>query len=330
MVVQVHKCLDIVDRFGFLGIGLVGARGRALLDLSVITGVIAALLWWFMPQGWAIAKVGSGVVLIVVWLGTVRRVGPGHGWIAPRLGVSTRALGEASLLTLLMSGVLIATAWSAGWLDPQWGFGALRRPSHEVPLWLGRKLFTVLFQQLLLQTAVFPLCLEITRRAWSAAALSAVVFAGVHSPNLFLVAATVGVVPIWLWLYGRHRGAVVPLVLSHLVLALVLRLVVVDVVHLNLAVGARAVPAARRLVWLHRNDLWSTVQRYSSAQYYAAHGASPRPYVQALFADTLGTEPTQHVVREIERLLMIESRARLVVELLVQEAYWRPRKLRPP
>lgn len=63
---------------------------------------------------------------------------------------------------------------------------------------------------------------------------------------------------------------------------------------------------------------------------YATHGASPRPYIEALIADALGTESPQHVVREVERWLAIESRARIVVELLVQEAYCRRHKLRPP
>lgn len=216
---------------------------RALLELAV-TCLCAELHLWFLysgPAAWR--NLNFAVMAVVIASSCWRR----RGRLLTRdAGAPWQAWGEALTVTIALSAVVATTSLACGlWADD------LRIHSHSsgFPLWLFRKLLTVVTQQLLLFGLVYPLFVECFS-AWSSAGsrdfqaknlalgASALAFGALHLPNPLLMVLTFTAGVIWIGLYRRH-GRILPLVASHLLLTLLVRETCYDAVY-HMRVGADA------------------------------------------------------------------------------------------
>jgi len=113
-------------------------------------------------------------------------------------------------------------------------------------LWFAGKLVVVIGQQLSLQFFLLPRAVELAGHRSTALLLSSAIFGMVHLPNLLLAALTAAMAPVWCALYLRTRR-IMPLILSHLLLAVVARAACGDAIY-NLRIGAAVLPLLPRTV----------------------------------------------------------------------------------
>ncbi len=209
------------------------ASSLLLLEIIVwIPGESPLAIWRLLP-----AALLAGVVLRS-WR---RRKADANG--APSIPSAPwrRAWGTVALATASATGLVFVFAWLGDYWQPS-SLGAtdLRRSLGALMPWLSGKVIAVTAQQLGLQFVALPLCLELLGRRSLAIAASAMIFSLIHLPNPLLVALT-GMASIgWCTLHLR-TGRIAPLIVSHLLLAVVARGAFDDAIY-NMRIGAAVLP----------------------------------------------------------------------------------------
>jgi len=219
---------------------------RPGLELIIFLALLELLLW--LRHGPYVAAVqGTAVIAILVTVGlSLRRGLPSGRFLQSRAVAPSRAW----LLALAFTGgaaavLIVAGRWMNWWVGGlHFDFGGLT--GWRVSGWWLGKLVVVAAQQLLLQFFLLPRVHELTGRRGPTLVLSSLVFGAMHLPNYLLAGLTAVAAPVWCSMYLRTRR-VVPLILSHLILAVVARAACGDAIH-HMRVGAAVLPLLPRIV----------------------------------------------------------------------------------
>lgn len=260
------------------------------------------------------------VVLAAMGIRAFQRNRRSHLLTASPRWNSSQTLGTTTLATLAVVSLLLASAWAGNVLEWEANFLLFDKPKVRLSNWVFQIIVSVVFQQVVLNFILFPLCLEITRHLIRAVLLGSVLFATAHLPNPILVGATFIASILWLGLFekGRRIG---PLILSHLILALSLRYFLPAYLHNNLRVGKDAVPGVRRMVWIFQNDMIPKIAHYSSLRYYHEQGGQSIPFANALYRDILGRTEHKDIVDVWAEETSLQSRTGIVLGFLLSHEY---------
>jgi membrane protease YdiL (CAAX protease family) len=164
-----------------------------------IVGSVLVYVWLVegrLPRE-AVLVPGTLVVLLAVW----------HNLLHGDWGFSRRALrpglGYALAITAPLTLVIVSAGTAIGTLHDRRDFlGSLA----ALVIWGGA-------QQWVCTTVVLREAQRATSRRHGIV-IAAMLFGGVHLPNPFLTAVTIGAGLVWYWLYDRYPN-VIPLALSH-------------------------------------------------------------------------------------------------------------------
>lgn len=293
------------SRFGFR----VSQRSSAVLGLLVVLGLLELDLWYLRaletdtPRG-----IVYGLIAFVMWL--TRRTRGGKA----AAGKSTRSLLRAWSETFGGSTVaglaLLATSWLMG------GTGSFpQRTADEFLSWIGCKTAAVAAQQIGLQLFLLPTLYQLTGRKWTALLASAIIFGLLHLPNVLLVALTILAGGLWCWLYQR-MGRLLPLIVSHVLLATLAHAAFDEHLIYDLRVGAKLLPRLEREARLRSEGKLETVRALSSEAYFAKHGQDQRAFVTALYGDVLQRRPEPAELDYWTAKLRYHSRADVVIRFL--------------
>ncbi|MET0985751.1 MAG: CPBP family glutamic-type intramembrane protease [Steroidobacteraceae bacterium] len=155
----------------------------ALLELIAAVVIIAAFLW-FGRQLFSGALLVFSLALLLVTASSHRRAGEGARDIGLRWDTAPAA--AAWLAPVVVVGAMIALAVGTY-------LGSLRFPGlAQAARSLLQFIASGLLQQYLLLGFFYRRCIEIMKSAVTAGIVTAIVFAALHVPNVFLVAVTVG------------------------------------------------------------------------------------------------------------------------------------------
>lgn len=228
-------------------------------------------------------------------------------------------------VTLALSGLLLAASvWLRGdgesfrWYWLQGSTGS----------WL-EKLGTVAAQQWALHLFLWPLLLEVLRRREVARHALAIIFGLVHLPSLTLVVLTMVAGYIWSSLYQR-TARLTPLIVSHLVLAVLAHAALPERMNYSMRVGAAGLAMSRRYRQLEEPALASLHRAMCSGDYFAARGGTNRQFVTALYLDVMRRTPADPEVEYWLEHLRGHCRADLVVRFLTSEEFAQRRAEHPP
>ena len=218
-------------------------RVMLLAEVLAFVAIVMGIIWLHPTRGrplqWYNIVLWASAVLVSVGGNILHGDRPGDsGLRVDNLRASGR---EACVVTaVLVAGVGAAAVVGRGWHFESWPDFAAR--SGEI--------FAVAFaQQYVLQAFMLRRLAQAgLPRPWAVGA-AAVLFAGIHAPNLVLVAATALAAVVWCCLFLRHANLFV-LGLSHGLLSLWMYYAWPSAWHLRLAVGPRA------LVYLSRYWGW--------------------------------------------------------------------------
>lgn len=220
---------------------------RAGLELAGVWTLLEVALW--VPEGPYLVvtrALAGGLILATVGVSFQRR----RGHVSPNAALPLqrspmlRAWFRALAATALAAALVITTAWLLGLWKGGLHFGFAAISAEEATSWWAGKLAAVTAQQLALQLFALPLCVEILGLSWTAMALAGLIFGAAHLPNVPLAVLSGGFAPVWCFLYLRSRR-LLPLVASHLLLALVVRAACGDLIF-NMRVGAGVLPLLPR------------------------------------------------------------------------------------
>ena len=327
--VRVSSALGYLRSLGSLGVSAVGPRNRALIDLLVIGAAIYLHLWVLQPRG-MLGWSATLSLLVVLWAsGTMLRLVPVRQVLFSKRGRSLPAWGFALMVVAVQVGLIAVFAESRGVLESELGFATLGKAPTEVPAWLIGKLATVVAQQFSLYWLVFPLCFEISDSRPTTVVGGSLLFALAHAPNSFLMVAVVSVAPIWFLLFYRC-GRLMPLVVSHLFLAVSVGVLLPSHIHLGMRAGATTAVHRERLEWLRQHDLWELVEKYSSPAYYDTRGGTDLGFVDGLFDDLLHRHAFDGEQEIWVLALEHGTRRETVIYFLLSPEYYEPRGLPGP
>ncbi|MBI3465519.1 MAG: hypothetical protein HY000_21075 [Planctomycetes bacterium] len=107
---------------------------------------------------------------------------------------------------------------------------------------------------------------------------------------MMLGALTVIAGLLWLWLYARG-GRLLPLILSHILLAVLAHSMLPERLMLSMRVGADALPLLARHRWLAADRKWRIVRVLASSEYFAHCGGTDPAFARALYRDAFGASP---------------------------------------
>jgi len=234
----------------------VAAPYRAALELSGIVLLVVLAAWLVDGQIAGVVRVLSGVLIAVIAVATHRRRLMGSQESSAlslplpqdfRGAPDARAWGVALAATLVAVALIVAGSWLMGWWTGGMRFDFVRFSGWAAVQWWAGKLAVVSLQQVALQLLVFPLCCEMLRGSRRPTLVSsAAIFGALHLPNLLLAGLTAGAAALWCSLYLR-RPRLLPLIVSHLILAVVARAACGDAIY-NMRVGASVLPLLPRTV----------------------------------------------------------------------------------
>jgi len=214
-------------------------RRRAATEVA-IAWLLAELAFWYVTGPFARpvrALAGIGICAVIALSMRRRGIGPAALLGSPARGA---AWARALALTAVAGGIIVTAGWGLDlWRGlPTFDFARPGAPGAG-RWWIG-KLAAVSAQQLVLQGFAYPLFREILGRRGPALAASALLFGVLHLPNLPLAILSGAAAPVWCALYLRDRS-LVPLIASHLALAIVARAACGDAIY-NMRIGAGVLP----------------------------------------------------------------------------------------
>jgi len=308
-----------VHWFAYAGIDTIGLRARALIDLVLVMGVFELIVWVWRPAEWWLAVVLGAIVIGLVSVGVcVREI---SREIPTVIGRSTQAAWGLSILcTVGAAAMILGIAWSCDFLEQEWGWQAFDKPKQSLPGWFLRELGVVLFQQAGLQYVVFPLVTQIVGLQWAALIITGMIFSFLHLPNPLIMALTFVIAPLWCLLFVLGGRRLLPVMLSHAVLFSVIVYALPWHVTLGLAVGPKATPRLRMLIWLYDHDQLAQLRRFGSQAFYEEAGGTDDAFVGAVFRQIKGREPNDNEVTYLRAALSYHTRQQVTFELLAGHA----------
>jgi CAAX prenyl protease-like protein len=277
------------------------ANLRPLVELGLVWGLLEFDLWCVRSLGNAWLRVLTySLIAGVIFTSLHRRGGTER---APA------AAGRAWMFTLGVTALSAGALAIAGWLAREpyeacWQFLA-HKPASATLVWALTKCVVVAAQQLALQQFLGPICRELCRRRELALALAAGLFGLIHLPSWNLVGITALAAAIWIWLF-EHHGRLLPLMVSHLVLAVLAHGVLPERLHYDLRVGSEAFEHLRLRRLAYSEETRAALRVLTTEQYYQSHGGTAEGFARALYTDLLQREPA-----DWERALWVNNLKRL-------------------
>jgi hypothetical protein len=301
--------------------------GRALrpeLELGAVVLAVATDLWLLRGGGYPPLErilVWAAVVAVIATSIARRRARPEAAVVG-----RARAWSEAALATAVLADALLALGAFA---RAPWETFDLDLPGTTPRLlggWALTKLTEAAGQQLALQLFLGPVCREVMASVLGGNVLAALVFASFHLPSLALGGATLVAAVVWLVLYRRGR-LLAPLVLSHVVLAVLIHAALPPRWTYDLWVGVRAWRRIEHYRVLDQPEARRRLAAVASPEFYARSGGDDRSFVAALYRDLLGRAADPAGLEYWVSELRGRSREALIRKFVMSEEFlerWRP------
>jgi len=325
MPVKSH-ILNTLNQIGLLGVKHIGKRKRAYIDILLIVSLVLIDFWVLKPFDFKWASTLLYITLIMLMAGIFSRISK-YPYLStlPRLTFPRVSIivATATIIQLLL---ILICAHMTGILEPELTWASFGKPPSRLPSWIVEKVITVIAQQVGLQLVLFPLCFEISKKKWAAAFIGSGLFGLLHLPNPLLVISVFIAGPVWFWLF-LYGGRLIPIILSHIILASFLRFSTPSHIHLGLSVGARALPKLGVVLWIGKHRLWPDVRRYSSNGYFINQGGTNDLFIHGCYRDILGRNETKAEKKRMSKALKYRTRKELVIDFFTQPEYIRKKNL---
>ncbi|MDY6792412.1 MAG: type II CAAX endopeptidase family protein [Thermodesulfobacteriota bacterium] len=320
---------NTLEHIGRLGVMRIGQRKRACIDILLIISLVFVDLWFLKPFGFKLtsALVYLGLVVLMACIFLRIRKLPYLSQL-PRQTLP-RISAVVAIATVIQVALILICAYMAGVLEAELTWASFGKPPSRLPSWAVEKVITVTVQQVGLQLVFFPLCFEILNSKWASALIGSGLFALLHAPNPLLMIGTFIAGPVWFWLF-LYGGRLIPIVLSHIILASFLRFAIVSHVHLGLGVGARALPKLCVVWWLDNYNLWPAISRYSSKEYFNNQGGTNERFIHGCYRDILGRNESEAEKKRIFTEMQYRTRKELVIGFFTHPEYIRKKNLSFP
>ncbi len=321
-----YYLLNTLDIIGRIGVKRIGQRKRACIDILLIVSLVFTDFWLLKPFGFKLASMLLYFTLIVLMASTYRRISKLPYLSQLPRPTLPRVYIVVSIATILQVTLILICAHMTGVLEADLTWTSFGKPPSRLTSWVVGKVITVIAQQIGLQLVLFPLCFEISNKKWAAALIGSGLFGLLHAPNPLLMLCTFITGPVWflLFLYG---GRLIPIVLSHIILASFLRFATPSHIHLGLGVGARVLPKLTTVLWLDNHRLWPDVRRYSSKEYFNNQGGTNELFIHGCYRDILGRNESEAEKNRKSKELKYRTRKELVINLFTQPEYIRKKNL---
>jgi membrane protease YdiL (CAAX protease family) len=319
MIFKSHL-FNTLDHIGGLGVKRIGQKKRACIDIMLIVGLVFVDLWFLKPFDFKWASALLYFALIMLMASTFSRISKlPYLSLLPRLTLPRVSIVVA-IATIIQVALILICAHMAGVLESNLTWASFGKPPSRLPSWVVEKIITVIAQQVGLQLVLFPLCFQISNKKWAAAFIGSGLFGLLHMPNPLLMVSTFFAGPVWFWLF-LYGGRLIPIVLSHIILATFLRFSIPSHIHLGLGVGARALPKLKIVLWLDRQMLWPDVRRYSSKEYFNNQGETDDLFIHGCYRDILGRNESEAEKKRMSKALKYRTRKELVIDFFTQPEY---------
>lgn len=278
------------------------------VELVAVLGLVEFHLWYLRGTDSPLlhAMVFSAIGL-VIWFGYQRRR-KSEPSATPFLPAA-RAWAEATVLTLAITVVLLAAAWLLRDLDEGFRFYFRRRPFAERFVWLGVRCAGAVVQQLALQLLIGPACLEIVRSRRVAVCAAGLLFGILHLPQPILVAVTVIVGSLWVWLFQRS-GRLAPVMTCHAVLSILAAGTLPQAVISDMDIGKQALKQMIHPRYVCGENIREAVDLVKSRAYFDRQGGTGQEFIAGVYRDFLGRQPTNEELERWLTKLSETSRAR--------------------
>lgn len=288
-------------------------------ELLVVLGLMEIDLWYVRgTDDPLLHAVIFGAMVAVIWSSLSRRQRCAS--MTHEVTTAARAWGECLGLTACAAVALFAAAWL--FRDPDEGFRFYfrRRPPVDWFAWLAIRATGAVVQQLGLQLFIAPVCREIVRRDVLAIGTAGILFGILHLPQPILVAITVVIGSLWVWLYGRS-GRLAPVIACHAVLSLLAAGALPQSVIGDMDIGGKAFAQMINPRYLCTADVREAVELVRTAAYFARHGDTRRGFIEGIHWDFLGREPTAEELDKWLVELSENSRARTALSMFKSRAF---------
>ena len=307
-------------------------RVRPAIELALVVGALEWTLWQLRETGPEWLNLAAHLVAVAaIWWSLDRRKRSGTVPPAPPAGVLWSwglTLGVAAVL----SAILLGAAGFVGDGNETYEFVFLDKPPLKLLNWGIGKFGAALGQQLALQLFLWPVCWELTRGRVAGSVAAAAIFGLIHLPSPTLVLVTFVAGLVWITIYQKI-GRIAPLVVSHMVLAILAHGALPERLTYDLRVGISATVDMKRFedlndprlrlinhrLKIHRHEL----RRYSSAEYFRAQGNTTDGFVRGLYRDVLHRPASDGDVRFWTTRPKKPTRDELVSFFLASDEYAR-------
>jgi membrane protease YdiL (CAAX protease family) len=276
-------------------------RLRPAIELILVVGSLEVALWRLRESGPAWLNFAVHLLAVAgIWWSWRRRQASRS--VAPTPPIPAVRAWAATLATcVVLSTILLIAARYVGDSNETYEFLFLDKPAGKLFNWSVGKFLAALGQQLALQLFLWPVCFELTRGRVSGAVAAATIFGLIHLPSPTLVAITFLAGVIWIALYQK-TGRIAPLVISHMILAILAHGALPERLTFDLRVGASAtvdmkrfedlndprIRVINRRLKVHRTSL----RRFASEAYFQEQGGTREGYIRGLYRDVLGRTAT--------------------------------------
>jgi membrane protease YdiL (CAAX protease family) len=292
-------------------------------ELLVVLGLLELDLWYVRgSDNPLLHAVIFAAMTAVIGASVHRRQRAG----LPTPGVSTiaRAWGECLTLMACAAVALFAAAWL--FRDPDEGFRFYfrQRPLAGWLEWLAIRAAGAVVQQLGLQLFIAPVCREIVRRDGLAIGAAGLLFGTLHLPHPILVAITVTIGSLWVWLCLRS-GRIAPVIACHAMLSLLAAGTLPQSIIGDMDIGRESLN--QMINPRHRStaDVREAVELVRTQSYYAMNGSTRRGFITGIFRDFLGRDPSREEIDKWLLELSENSRARTALSIFKSRAFDRVR-----
>ncbi len=293
------------------------------LELFLGLGLLEVHLWFLAALSspiWPALNVAALIGLFLI--SCRRRNGSLRFWKQPSRSSPMAAWREAALATLLLAAALLLMAFLVE--EPYEGLKNFfaEKTSREVFRWTAQKLSVILGQQLALQLFLVPL----VRELWPSsgrrpgAGMAALIFGLIHLPSPTLVGMTSMAGLVWIRLFDRGRR-LLPLFISHLLLAVLAHAALPERLHYDLRVGRRALDRIEAYRFLNDPEVRRLLRRLSAEDYLVRPALEEREFLDALFQDLLGRPPAPEERKYWSERLQSSSRFEVAKKIIAGEEF---------
>lgn len=291
-------------------------RLRSVIELTIVLALLEIWLWG--SRSAIVFRIIAGIAIAIILLKSILRPN-NYAWNSGLPAWDAFTSWRNVIAVTLVLGV--AMFLFAGLLYVE---GETWRPGRLEQIFeikrLSEKIFIVVVQQLALCLFLFPAFFRISGSRKIALVSAAVVFGLLHLPSLFLTAIVTGSAALWLFLFGRSRR-LPPLIVSHIVLAVLAAALFPERLTYNLAVGSNALPVAQNYARLAKGDLAAKYEEWKSDAYYRKNGNSGRDFIVALYRDVLRRSAPKSEIEILSRRIQESNRAEIVARFMKSKEY---------